>query len=118
MSEELFHHFRNVPKAQILIEQFKDAPFGDESKAVSFLLSLACNVRMDIITMRSVYQDILEEAKPYMDEDDFEGAVESVAHQLFEEIRTLVEDEAINREMQVVMSGFDSLLNKKDESDD
>ena len=89
MSEELFERFKAVPRAKLLIEQFKDTPLDDESVNRSFLVSLACNVRMDIVAMHMIYDDLVEAASPYMDEDDFNEAVVAVAQQMLKDIRAM-----------------------------
>ena len=110
MSEELFERFNAVPRAKLLIKQFKDAPLDDKSVSISFLLSLACNVRMDIVAMHVVYDDLVEAASPYMNEDDFDEAVEAVARQLLDEIREVAEDHAIDRELDNLVEGLQAML--------
>ena len=110
MSEELFERFKAVPRAKLLIEQFKDTPFDDESVSISFLLSLACNVRMDIVAMHVIYDDLVEAASPYMDEDDFDEAVEAVARQMLDEIREMAEDHVIDRELDNMVNGLQAML--------
>ena len=110
MSEELFERFKAVPRAKLLIEQFKDAPLDDESVSISFLLSLACNVQMDIIAMRVIYNDLVEAASPYMNEDDFDEAVEAVARQMLDQIREMAEDHVIDRELDNMVNGLQAML--------
>ena len=110
MSEELFERFKAVPRAKPLIEQLKDAPLNDKSVSLSFLLSLACNVRMDIVAMHVIYDDLVEAASPYMDEDDFDEAVEAVARQMLDEIREMAEDHVIDRELDNLVNGLQALL--------
>ena len=110
MSEELFERFKAVPSAELLIEQFKDAPLTDKSVSISFLLSLACNVQMDIIAMRVIYNELVEAASPYMDEDDFDEAVEAVARQMMDEIREVVEDHVIGHELDNLVEGLQAML--------
>lgn len=110
MSEELFERFKMVPRAKLLIEQFKDAPLDDESVNISFLVSLACNVRMDIVAMHMIYDDLVEAASPYMDEDDFDETVLAVARQMLDEIREAAEDRVINRELDNLVNGLQAML--------
>ena len=110
MSEELFERFKAVPRAKLLIEQFKDAPLDDESVSSSFLLSLACNVQMDIIAMRVIYNDLVEAASSYMNEDDFDEAVEAVARQMLDQIREMAEDHVIDRELDNMVNGLQAML--------
>ena len=110
MSEELFERFKAVPRAKLLIEQFKDAPLDDESVNISFLVSLACNVRMDIVAMHVIYDDLVEAASPYMDEDEFNEVVEAVARQMLDEIREAAEDRVINRELNNLVNGLQAML--------
>ena len=110
MSEELFERFKAVPRAKLLIEQFKNAPLGDESVSISFLLSLACNVRMDMVAMHVIYDDLVEAASPYMDEDDFDEAVEAVARQMLDEISEVAEDHVIDRELDNLVNGLQTML--------
>ena len=110
MSEELFERFKAVPRAKLLIEQFKDAPLDDESVSISFLLSLACNVRMDIDAMHVIYEDLVEAASPYMNEDDFDEAVEAVARQMLDQIREVAEDHVIDRELDNLVNGLQAML--------
>ena len=110
MSEGLFERFKEVPRAKLLIEQFKGASLDDESVSISFLLSLACNVQMDIIAMRVIYNDLVEAASPYMDEDDFDEAVEAVARQMLDDIREVAEDHVINRELDNLVEGLQAML--------
>ena len=110
MSEELFERFKMVPRAKLLIEQFKDAPLDDESVNLSFLVSLACNVRMDIVAMHMIYDDLVEAAAPYMDEDDFDETVLAVARQMLDEIREVAEDHVIDRELDNLVNGLQAML--------
>ena len=110
MSEELFERFKKVPRAKLLIDQFKDSPLDDESVSVSFLLSLACNVRMDIVALHVVYDDLVEAASPYMEEDDFDETVEAVARQALGEIRKAAEDHFIDRELNSLVEGLQVML--------
>ena len=110
MSEELFERFKAVPRAKLLIEQFKNAQLDDESTNLSFLLSLACNVRMDIVTMHVVYDDLVEAASPYMDEDDFDEAAVGVAQQMLDEIHELAEDHVINCELDNMVEDLQAML--------
>ena len=110
MSEELFERFKAVPRAKLLIEQFKNGQLDDESTNISFLLSLACNVRMDILTLRVVYDDLVEAASPYMDEDDFDETVEAVSLQMLDEISEMAEDHVIDRELDNLVSGLQAML--------
>ena len=110
MSEELFERFKAVPRAKLLIKQFKDSPLDDESVSISFLLSLACNVRMDMVAMHVIYDDLVEAASPYMDEDDFDEAVEAVARQMLDEIREVAEDHVIDRELDNLVNGLQAML--------
>ena len=110
MSEELFERFKAVPRAKLLIEQFKNAPLDDESVNLSFLLSLACNVRMDIVAMHVIYDDLVEAASPYMDEDDFDETVVAVARQMLDEIREVAEDHVIDRELDNLVNGLQAML--------
>ncbi len=113
MSEELFERFKAVPRAKLLIEQFKDAPLDDESVSISFLLSLACDVRMDIVAMHVIYDDLVEAASPYMDEDDFDEAVAVVARQMLDEIREVAEDHVIDRERDNLVNGLQAMPGKE-----
>ena len=110
MSEELFERFKAVPRAKLLIEQFKDSPLDDKSVSISFLLSLACNVRMDIAAMHVIYDDLVEAASPYMDEDDFDEAVVAVSRQMLDEIREVAEDHVIDRELDSLVEGLQAML--------
>lgn len=98
MSEELFERFKAVPRAKLLIEQLKDTPLDDKSMGFSFLLSLACNVQLDIHAMHLIYNDLAKAASPYMKEDDFNEVVEAVAQRMLKDIRELAEDHLINCE--------------------
>lgn len=113
MSEELFERFKAVPRAKLLIDRFKDAPLDDKSVSISFLLSLACNVQMDIVAMRVIYNDLVEAASPYMDEDDFDEAVEAVARQMLDEIREVAEDHVIDRELDNLVEGLQAMLGEE-----
>lgn len=110
MSEEFFERFKAVPRAKLLIEQFKDAQLDDESVCISFLLSLACNVRMDIVAMHVIYEDLVEAASPYMDEDDFDEAVEAVSRQMLDQISEMAEDHVIDRELDNLVEGLQAML--------
>ena len=110
MSEELFERFKAVPRAKLLIKQLKDSALDDESVSISFLLSLACNVRMDIVAMHVIYDDLVEAASPYMDEDDFDEAVEAVARQMLDEISEVAEDHVIDRELDNLVNGLQTML--------
>ena len=110
MSEELFERFKAVPRAKLLIDQFKDAQLDDESVSISFLLSLACNVRVDIGAMLMIYDDLVEAASPYMNEDDFDETVEAVAKQALDEIREVAEDHVIGRELDNLVNGLQAML--------
>ena len=110
MSEELFERFKAVPRAKLLIEQFKNAPLDDESVNLSFLVSLACNVRMDIVAMHMIYDDLVEAAAPYMDEDDFDETVEAVTQQALDEICEVTEDHVIDRELDNLVNGLQAML--------
>ena len=110
MSEELFERFKTVPRAKLLIKQFKDAPLDDESTSISFLLSLACNVQVDIVAMRVIYNDLVEAASPYMDDDDFDEAVEAVAQQMLKKILEEAEDHVIDRELDNLVNGLQAML--------
>ena len=110
MSEELFERFKAVPRAKLLIEQFKDSPLDDESVSISFLLSLACNVRMDIVAMHVIYDDLVEAAAPYMDEDDFDETVVAVSRQMLDEISEMAEDHVIDRELDNLVEGLQAML--------
>ena len=110
MSEGLFERFKAVPRAKLLIEQFKDAQLDDESVRISFLLSLACNVRMDIIAMHVIYEDLVEAASPYMDENDFDEAVEAVSRQMLDQISEMAEDHVIDRELDNLVEGLQAML--------
>ena len=110
MSEELFERFKAVPRAKLLIEQFKNAPLDDESVNLSFLVSLACNVRMDIVAMHMIYDDLVEAAAPYMDEDDFDETVEAVTRQALDEICEVTEDHVIDRELDNLVNGLQAML--------
>ena len=110
MSEELFERFKAVPRAKLLIEQFKNAQLDDESTNISFLLSLACNVRMDIFSMHVIYDDLVEAASPYMDEDDFDEAVVALARQALDEIREVAEDHVINCELDNMVEDLQAML--------
>ena len=110
MSEELFERFNAVPRAKLLIKQFKDAPLDDESVSISFLVSLACNVRVDIVAMHVIYEDLVEAASPYMDEDDFNEVVEAVARQMLDEIREVAEDHLIDHELDNLVNGLQAML--------
>ena len=110
MSEELFERFKAVPRAKLLIERFKDSPLDDESVSISFLLSLACNVRVDMVAMHVIYDDLVEAASPYMDEDDFDEAVVAVSRQMLDEIREVAEDHVIDRELDNLVNGLQAML--------
>lgn len=110
MSEELFERFKAVPRAKLLIEQFKNAQLDDESTNLSFLLSLACNVRMDIVAMHVIYNDLVEAASPYMDEDDFDETVAAVARQMLDETRELAEDHVIDCELDNLVESLQAML--------
>ena len=110
MSEELFERFKAVPRAKLLIDKFKDAPLDDKSVSVSFLLSLACNVQMDIVAMRVIYNDLVKAASPYMDEDDFDEAIVAVAQRMLDEIREVAEDHVIDRELDNLIEGLQAML--------
>ena len=112
MSEELFERFKMVPRAKLLIEQLKNAPLDDESVNISFLVSLACNVRMDIVAMHVIYDDLVEAASPYMDEDDFDEAVVAVTRQMLDEIREVAEDHVIDRELDNLVNGLQAMLGR------
>ena len=136
MSEELFERFKAVPRAKLLIEQFKDAPLDDKSVSISFLLSLACNVQVDIVAMHMIYDDLAKAASPYMNEDDFDEVVEAVAKQLLngireeaeddfdevveavakqmlKEVRKETEDHVIDRELDNLINGLQAMLRGK-----
>ena len=113
MSEELFERFKAVPRAKLLIKQLKDSPLDDESVNLSFLLSLACNVRIDIVAMHMIYDDLVEAASPYMDEDDFDEAVEAVSQQILDEISEMAEDHVIDRELDNLVEGLQAMLGGK-----
>ena len=110
MSEELFERFKAVPRAKLLIELFKSAPLDDEDVSLSFLLSLACNVQLDIHAMHMIYNDLAEAASPYMNEDDFDEAAVTVAQQMLKDIRELAEDHVIDRELDNVVEGLHAML--------
>ena len=110
MSEELFERFKMVPRAKLLIEQFKDAPLDDESVDISFLVSLACNVRMDIVAMHMIYDDLVEAAAPYVDEDEFDEVVVAVTRQMLDDIREVAEDHVIDRELDNLVNGLQAML--------
>ena len=113
MSEELFERFKAVPRAKLLIEQFKNAPLDDKSVSISFLLSLACNVQMDIFAMQVIYDDLVEAASPYMDEYDFDEAVDAVSRQMLDEIREVAEDHVIDRELDNLVNGLQAMLGRE-----
>ena len=113
MSEELFERFKAVPRAKPLIEQFKNAPLDDESVNLSFLLSLACNVRVDMVAMHMIYDDLAKAASPYMDEDDFDEAVVAVSRQMLDEISEMAEDHVIDRELDNLVEGLQAMLGGK-----
>ena len=110
MSEELFERFKAVPRAKLLIEQFKNAQLDDKSVNLSFLLSLACNVRLDIVAMHVIYDDLVEAAAPYMDEDDFDETVVAVSRQMLDEISEMAEDHVIDRELDNLVEGLQAML--------
>ena len=110
MSEELFERFKAVPRAKLLIEHFKDAPLNDKSVSLSFLLSLAGNVRMDIVAMHVIYNDLVEAASPYMNEDDFDEAIEAVTRPMLDEIREMAEDHLIDHELDNLVEGLQAML--------
>lgn len=117
MSEELFSRFGSLPKADLLIEQFKDAPLDDKSRSISFLLSLASNVQLDIFTLRVVYDDLVEAAAPYMNEDDFDEAISAVTRQAIEGLTELAQDSYIHQEVDALLVDLEQIL-KESESDD
>ena len=110
MSEELFERFKAVPRAKLLIELFKSAPLDDEDVSLSFLLSLACYVQLDIHAMHMIYNDLAEAASPYMNEDDFYEVVEDLARQMLKDTRELAEDHIINRELDNLVEGLQAML--------
>lgn len=113
MSEELFERFKAVPRAKLLIEQFKNAQLDDGSVNLSFLLSLACNVQLDIVAMHVIYDDLAEAASPYMDEDDFDEAVAALSRQMLDEIRGVAEDHVIDRELDNLVNGLQAMLGEE-----
>ena len=113
VSEELFERFKNVPRAKLLIEQFKDSPLDDKTRGISFLLSLACNVQMDIVAMHVIYNDLVEAATPYMGEDEFEEAVKAVSLQILDDIQEVAEEIIIDHQMDSMISGLEALLGEE-----